>query len=65
MSNLDKVVNKSNGITDWNYALKSVWADDSQRPPIYSNDHGGHYWDGRNLVQELLSGALLTEIMKY
>jgi len=30
MSDLDKVVNKSNGITDWNNSLETIWKDDIQ-----------------------------------
>jgi hypothetical protein len=38
----------------WDYQkfLRNTWKSDSQRPLIYSNDHGGHYWDGRYSVQE-------------
>ena len=49
---LVKEVHKSNSSTDWSNSLKAIWANDNQRPAIYSNDHGGHYWDGRNLVQD-------------
>jgi hypothetical protein len=51
-SNLVKAVHKDNSLTDWSNSLKAIWANDTQRPPIYSNDHGGFYWDARNLVQE-------------
>ena len=49
---LGKEVHKDNSLTDWNNSLKTIWVSDSQRLPIYSNDHGGHYWDGRYSVQE-------------
>ena len=52
MSRLDKVSDKPNVPSDWSNSLKAIWANDSQRPPIYSNDHGGHYWDGRYSVKE-------------
>jgi hypothetical protein len=46
MSNLDKVVNKFNGITDWNNALKSVWESDNARPwDTYSKDQFRRFWD--------------------
>jgi hypothetical protein len=49
---LVKDVDKPNSLTDWNNCLKAIWVSDSQRPPIYSSDHGGYYWDGRYSVQE-------------
>jgi hypothetical protein len=43
-------VHKSSEEWDWNNSLKAIWVNDNQHLPIYSNDHAGHYWDSRNIV---------------
>jgi hypothetical protein len=43
--NLVKEVHKDNSLTDWNNSLQAVWADDDQRPPIYSKELFRRFWD--------------------
>lgn len=50
--NLVEEVHKSSVEWDWNSFLRSLWKSDSKDWQLYSDEQGGYYWDGRNLVQE-------------